>query len=776
MTLAAAIASEDPKVRQQVPEKFHHFQVLILCPSPVVENWVDEFAIWAPEDHHLGPVRELLPRKQKAEFPERLDMLRSWNDEGGVLVCSYDLLRTLVLNTATKAGKPFDDATHAKVQEWLLMRPTIIIADEAHRLKSRESAISKIASSFKSMSRIAMTGSPLANNLSDYYQMVDWVAPGYLEDPITFKSKFMDPIQDGSYMDSTQAQQRESLVALKLLNGILSPKVLRADTSAIAKDLPAKTEFVLCVPLSDLQTRAYNMFVQSLEATAVADVSTKLWSWLALLQLCCNHPFPFREKLADRYKQSESSEAGDSDTGSVLPGSIQDAGLPSDLLPRIEQLFSSIPDLRNPYLSSRSLLLVQILKESLNVGDKVLIFSQSIPTINYLEDLLRQYGFDSYVRIDGSTTGTDRQAITKSFNTTQREKILLVSTRAGGIGLNMFGANRVVIFDFLFNPTWEEQAVGRAYRIGQQKPVFVYRFVSGGTFEELVFNAAVFKSQLAVRVVDKKNIVRESSKQRTRYLFPVRPTEREDCDAIRGKDPQVLGKILAGSWRDCILRVSLSELRDNERDNLTEDERKRVADALSMELLKRSDPVAYEREQQKRQWVELQRQRAESHRQEQERIQRLQAVQEQMRLWYVRHQILQNCSQPTQYNQSHPQPQPQKPQHQPAVPQYNAWQQQQQQAAQLDQQTRDDRLNQWVEIMGNHDGQALPYRPNAPAESSPTADTPRGDQATNGVSGPPAPAASDDNVVDLTSESMDMSEEETDPPAPSAPSAAVGPA
>lgn len=764
MTVAAAIASEDPKIRAQVPDKFHRFQVLVLCPSPVVENWVDEFAIWAPDDHSLGPIRELVPRKQKAgrEITERLETLRSWNEEGGVLISSYDLLRTLISNKATK--QPLDEETHAKVEEWLLMRPTIIVADEAHRLKSRESNISKIASSFASMSRIAMTGSPLANNLSDYYQMVEWVAPGYLEDPITFKSKFMDPIQEGSYMDSTQAQQRESLVALKLLNGILSPKVLRADMSAIAADLPSKTEFVLCVPLSDLQSRAYNMFVESLSMNGVANVSTKLWSWLAVLQLCCNHPFPFREKLSDRYRQLE-SEAGDSESGSVLPGSIQDAELPNDLLPRIEELFSPVLDPRDPYLSSRSLLLGQILQESLNVGDKVLVFSQSIPTINYLEDLLGQYGLKSYVRIDGSTSGTDRQAISKRFNSPGGEKILLISTRAGGVGLNMFGANRVVIFDFLFNPTWEEQAVGRAYRLGQKKRVFVYRFVSGGTFEEIIFNTAVFKSQLAVRVVDKKNVVRESAKQSTRYLCPVQPTDKENVDAILGKDPQVLDKILAGKWRDCILRVSLSELRDNERDNLTEAEHRRVDEALSMELLKRSDPEEYEREQRKREWAMLQKQRAESYRLEQNRLQlqRLQqhqrVAEEQMRRWNEQQHIFQQF---------------------PQFPRCNRWPQQ---AVPL---LQDERTQQWITAMDHQAGQALPSRsaprPNvqrliASTEFSPSTGpngphAPRDGQPTDDVSCLSELVALDDNMIDLTSESMVINDDgET---GSSAPPAAAG--
>lgn len=607
VTIAAAAASDDPKIREQIPRKFLRSQTLVLCPPPLVENWSDEFDLWTPENHHLGPIRMIYPRARPDDFSERIQLIKTWNEEGGILIMSYEMLRILIQNKSTRPGRNLNEEEHELVQEWLLSGPNIIVADEAHKLRNDKSAISQVASRFKSMSRIAMTGSPLANHLSEYYQMVEWVAPGYLESFATFKTKFMDPIQAGSYMDSTIAQQRKSLVALKLLNGILNPKIHRADTSAIASDLPSKYEFILCVPLTDLQKQAYDVFVECLTASRDGDAAAGLWSWLALLQLCCNHPFPFREKLADRSKQSDDSETGESESQSVLPKSIKDAGLPSDLLPRIEAIFSSIPNLRDPSLSHRSMLLDQILDQSMEAGDKVLVFSQSIPTMNYLDDLLRLRG-RRYRRIDGSMAGTDRQAISKEFNAKNDIKVLLISTRAGGIGLNMFGANRVAIFDFLFNPTWEEQAVGRAYRLGQTKPVFVYRFIAGGTFEENIFNKAVYKSQLAVRVVDKKNVVREGAKNTPQYLFPVRPVEKEDHSAIQGKDPRVLDKILAGDSGEIILRASLSHIQDNENDRLTDDERRRVDDELTMERLKRSDPAAYEAEQDRRRQVELKRQ------------------------------------------------------------------------------------------------------------------------------------------------------------------------
>lgn len=520
---------------------------------------------------------------------------------------SYEMLRLLIMNKRAN----LNEQQHEFVKDCLLEGSNIIVADEAHKLRSDKSAISQVASRFKSTSRIALTGSPLSNQLFEYYQMVEWVAPGYLEDPLTFKKKFMDPIQAGSYIDSSRLEQRESLRALQLLNGILAPKVLRADTSVLAADLPPKTEFVLTVPLTELQRNAYDAFVDCARSTG-SDAPLRLWSWLAIMQLCCNHPFPFSEKLADRLRQQEDRE-GQFEGGSLLPKSMQDAGLPSDLVSRMDVLFSKYSNLQDIALSNRAILLDQILDLSLQAGDKVLIFTQSIPTMTYLRFMLQQCG-RRYLRIDGSTPGPDRQDMTKRFNAPAGESILLISTRAGGVGLNMYGANRVVIFDFLFNPMWEEQAVGRAYRLGQKKPVFVYRFLAGGTFEELIYNNAVFKRQLAVRVVDKKTVVRESSRNYSAYLTHVKDVEKDEQYAALGRDPQVLDQILNGEYNEIVLKATLSHIQDNENDILTAEESRQVEDELKMERLKRANPLGYQAELKRRDDAEKARQqRAANH-------------------------------------------------------------------------------------------------------------------------------------------------------------------
>lgn len=523
------------------------------------------------------------------DLAERTATIQAWNEEGGVIVMSYEMFRGLINNESNRLSGEL----HKLIEDALLVKPNIVVADEAHKLKGEQTSIRQVTSRFKTTSRIAMTGSPLANNLFEYYQMIEWVAPGYLESVQSFKEKYMEPIQDGLYIDSNTNQRRASLVALKVLYGILEPKIQRADHSIITSDLPPKTELVVRVTLSEIQRKAYNIFVEESKGSGN---SARLWQWLAIMQLCCNHPKPFLDKIEDRTATtSQGVEA------SVLDG---DAELPSNLFPKIKALLATVPDISHPSLSHRSLLLERILDESQRIGDKVLVFSQSIPTLNYLDQLFSQRG-RNYKRIDGATEPSKRQGIVTKFNEDPGMQLLLISTRAGGLGLNIHGANRVVIFDFLFNPAWEDQAIGRAYRLGQTKPVFVYRFVAGGTFEEKIFNMTLFKSQLTVRVVDQKNVLREGHKKRTRYLFPVKEREKQPLHQLLGKDPEVLDKIIAdGDLADSILEITQSKVQDDENDQLSTEENLRVKDELRLEQLKRSDPEAFRLEMKKRKLAE----------------------------------------------------------------------------------------------------------------------------------------------------------------------------
>ena len=381
--------------------------------------------------------------------------------------------------------------------------------------------------------------------------------------------------------------------------------------SVLRKDLPPKKEFVITVPLTDLQRKAYSVYVKSVtsnnvELTKKGDVyQATVWSWLAVLSLLCNHPDPFMSKLMERKPDLSSvgtavSREGTTDQDDIAidlnpSASVWTVGVSESLVHEEEKLLAELAeDIKSVDLSHKTKILCQILDASKAANDKVLVFSQSIPTLDFLEGICQNQR-RNYARLDGKTPMGQRQALSKKFNNGNIE-LYLISTAAGGLGLNLYGANRVVIFDFKFNPILEEQAVGRAYRIGQQKEVFVYRFVAGGTFEDLIHNKAIFKKQLASRVVDKKNPIRWAQKKRSDFLFEPKDIEQQDLLEFESMDPLVLDKILASQIECNSIRaiVQTDTFEKDDDDILTAEEMLQVKQMLQDEKLKRSNPQAYE--------------------------------------------------------------------------------------------------------------------------------------------------------------------------------------
>lgn len=559
VTIAESSKSESGGVRDQIPEALRESCTLVLCPPSLIDNWSDEFLIWTPQpvSSNVGEIHKVT---STMKLPDRLYEIQQWSDNGGILLLGYTTLRSLLKRRETASdGSAMTDEQYEQVKTTLLERPNIIIADEAHALKTSETQVAQLASLFKSKSRIALTGSPLSNNLKEYYSIIHWICPNYLGSRVEFKSKYLEPIQDGLYQDASPRVKRNGLKMLQLLKKELEPIVHRADLSVLTNCLKGKTEFVLRVPLTDLQENAYKLYVDCMLGLSTKEPATAtLWAWLTILRLLCNHPFCFREKLASREddQTAKSKAAGAPDGDDIITPEEAEAenlsgkavtklGLTQEMIDLQMALFDAVDEpLDSIPLSFKMPLLLDILTFSAEANDKVLVFSHSIPTLNFIERMLMRSKFE-YYRLDGTTKMQARQELSKNFNTGDID-ICLISTRAGGQGLNFFGANRVIIVDETFNPMHEEQAIGRAYRIGQQKEVYVYRLTVGGTFEEALQNQSLFKLQLATRVVDKKNPMRHALKGIRDYLFTPRPVEQKTFSHLVGKDPCVLDRILAG--------------------------------------------------------------------------------------------------------------------------------------------------------------------------------------------------------------------------------------
>ncbi|KAI1877933.1 uncharacterized protein JN550_000115 [Neoarthrinium moseri] len=543
MAIADSAASNNPAVSSQIPDDLKESRTLILAPPSLVENWMDELLIWTNESgHHLG---EFFTIHSKHNKQGRHDIVDDWSDHGGILVIGYQMFKSL-LNTPSLA-------------ETLLESPNVVVADEAHMLKNPNSKVHQVTEKFRTQIRIALTGSPLANNVQEYHSMINWVAPNYLSNLREFRHDYAIPIETGLTVDSTPYDRRKALVKLRSLKETVAPKVHRRTIHSLKDELPPKVEFVISVPLTDMQFEHYEAYIaQGMYETTTA----KLFATLGVLTLLCNHPACFRQRMV---QERDNKEVQDELTAGVR--------LPSQL---VGEALSKIPhtaikSTEHENKSWKIPLLVAILEECRKQGDSVLVFSQSISTLDYLEQVIRRHRFECH-RLDGRTQMGLRQSMVKEFNQ-KTSVVFLISTTAGGMGLNITGANRVIIFDFKFNPQHEQQAVGRAFRLGQTKPVFVYKFICGGTFEEKLHSNGVFKMQLAQRVVDKKNPIPRGQKFSELFAKPETPLQK-DLDPFRGKD-KVLDSVLdseLGQGIRSIVMADTFEEENLEEENLTQEE------------------------------------------------------------------------------------------------------------------------------------------------------------------------------------------------------------
>lgn len=566
VALREAAKSKDPSIRSQIPKDLRSWRILVLCPSGLVENWKDEFLLWAPQDL----MERLITIEATQSPPERIKNAKAWSRGGGVLILGYNMFKS-------EFGK--GDESTPTIDKILVNEATLVVADEAHTLKNPNSKIGRLALQMKTVTRIALTGSPLANNVEEYYAMIDWVAPNFLGPRQEFRDLFATPIHQGLYNDSTPYDKRKAIKLLQVLKETAAPKVHRATIKSCLKDdLPPKEEFVIALPLTTMQRRLYDLYISAVDDGKSKINQAGLFAVLDQLALICAHPMAYRKKVTQLKALSA--------MGRDIPK------FPVDTIPRILKITNENVSL--PNLSYKVELLVKILDQSRRAGDKVLVFSQSLLTLDYLAELFKHQR-RLFCRLDGSTQISKRQDMTKKFNTGD-EELYLISTTAGGVGLNIHGANRVVIFDFKWNPVQEQQAIGRAYRIGQKKPVFVYRFVSAGTFEDDLQNKAVFKMQLASRVVDQKNPV-SWSKRLQRMIHPVKDVAATSARFdFKGKDA-ILDHLLDHDDATAILSVMSSDAFEEEDETaaLTAEEIQETQGMLQMHHLRLADPAKYSR-------------------------------------------------------------------------------------------------------------------------------------------------------------------------------------
>ncbi|XVF38658.1 hypothetical protein REPUB_Repub20aG0121500 [Reevesia pubescens] len=347
-----------------------------------------------------------------------------------------------------------------------------IIIDEAHRIKNENSLLSKTMRLYNTNYRLLITGTPLQNNLHELWSLLNFLLPEIFSSAETF---------DEWFQISGENDQQE---VVQQLHKVLRPFLLRRLKSDVEKGLPPKKETILKVGMSQLQKQYYKALLQKdLEVVNAGGERKRLLNIAMQLRKCCNHPYLF-----------QGAEPGPPyTTGDHLITNAGKMVLLDKLLPKLKERDS-----------------------------RVLIFSQMTRLLDILEDYLMFRGYQ-YCRIDGNTGGEDRDASIEGFNKPGSEKfVFLLSTRAGGLGINLATADVVILYDSDWNPQVDLQAQDRAHRIGQKKEVQVFRFCTEYTIEEKVIERAYKKLALDALVIQQGRLAEQKTVNKDELLQMVR--------------------------------------------------------------------------------------------------------------------------------------------------------------------------------------------------------------------------------------------------------------
>ncbi|XP_008546248.3 transcriptional regulator ATRX [Microplitis demolitor] len=583
-------------------------KILIVVPLSTVLNWMNEFKIWLSEVENGNDIELYEMTKAKTNI-ERKCHLENWQRTGGVLIIGYEMFR----NLCAIKGKVRKSVQEAILKCILDPGPDLIICDEGHLLKNEDSAISKAIRRVKTLRRIVLTGTPLQNNLIEYHCMVQFVKPNLLGTKKEFSNRFVNPIQNGQFDDSTEYDVKLMKKRAHVLHKMLEGSVQRFDYSVLTPFLPPKQEYVISIRLSDVQVKLYQYYIDNF-ARKHKGVGGSLFADFQALSRLWTHPFVVKmhtensEKLLQKKRDAESdsegslkdfiddgsdtesssSESSNNSSGSDVVALDDDDGKkknkkkgpPPKRGTRANPVIEDIPvepeeptvenrqwwtefikdeDFDDMRLSAKLIILFDIIKEAEAIGDKVLVFSQSLYSLTLIEKFLSMIDDETqngneletldkhtgcwvigqdYFRFDGQTSAENRSHWVKSFNrpSNTRARLFLISTRAGGLGINLTAANRVVIFDASWNPSHDVQSIFRIYRFGQKKPCYVYRLLAAGTMEEKIYNRQVTKLSLSCRVVDELQIERHYSNNDLAELYKFDPPGTNTPDLALPKD------------------------------------------------------------------------------------------------------------------------------------------------------------------------------------------------------------------------------------------------
>ena len=420
---------------------------LVVCPATMLRQWRRELRIWAPRLNpsilHESAVSAaaLAAAGGDKKLARRKALRDCVNDPKGVVLTTYEHVRGALRDSL------------------LSIRWGYAVLDEGHKIRNPDADITICAKQLQTVHRIIMTGAPIQNRLSELWSLFDFCFPGKLGTLPVFQAEFAAPIQVGGYANASQQQVVTAFRCATTLKDLISPFLLRRMKADVNIALPAKTEQVLFCPMTSDQREAYRAYVHSRDVEEILEGRREALSGIDVLRKIVNHP---------------------------------------DLLER--QTKATHADYGNAERSGKQMVTMKVLRLWREQKHRALLFSQTQQMLDILEAAVADAGY-VYRRMDGTTPVAHRMRLIDEFNSDENVFVFLLTTKVGGLGVNLTGADRVLLFDPDWNPSTDAQARERAWRIGQRKEVTVYRLVTAGTIEEKVYHRQIYKEFLTSKVL-----------------------------------------------------------------------------------------------------------------------------------------------------------------------------------------------------------------------------------------------------------------------------------
>ncbi|KAL4956810.1 SNF2 family N-terminal domain-containing protein [Aspergillus filifer] len=444
-------------------------KALIVCPVTLINNWRREFRKWLGNER-IGVFVFDDKRKRLTDFT----MGKAYS----IMIVGYEKLRTVQEGLARGNGVD------------------IVIADEGHRLKTLQNKSGQAIQSLNAKKRIILSGTPIQNDLKEFFAAVDLVNPGILGSFKSFIKEFETPIVRSRQPEATEKDIEKGEARNEELRELTSKFMLRRTADILSKYLPPKTEYVLFCKPTSTQAKIYQNVLASPVFQSVLGSSESALQLITILKKLCNSPSLLSPKNVNE-KPSETITA-----------------LMESLPPNVLRHFS-------PSTSAKIRVLDQLLNHlHTSTSEKIVLVSNYTSTLTLLANLLTSLSLP-FLRLDGSTPAQKRQGLVEDFNRLPSNLCFafLLSAKAGGTGLNLIGASRLVLFDVDWNPATDIQAMARIHRDGQKRHCHIYRILLKGSLEEKIWQRQVTKIGLADSVMEHKDSVAQFSRSELKDLF-----------------------------------------------------------------------------------------------------------------------------------------------------------------------------------------------------------------------------------------------------------------